>query len=85
MTRGFKQNSQHTITATEVAEFMYCAKAWQLKREGVEAESSQLAFGTAYHRTHGKQISFARKLQRAGWALVALVLFLMVLWLWGWR
>lgn len=76
---------KHLITATEVAEFMYCAKAWQLKREGIETESPQLAVGTTFHRKHGKQVSFAGKLQRTGWLLVALALLLVVLWLWSGR
>jgi CRISPR/Cas system-associated exonuclease Cas4 (RecB family) len=76
----------HTIiTASEVAEFMFCAKAWQLKREGAEPDSPHLAPGTAFHRKHGKQLTFAKKLQRVGWVLVGLALVLVVLWLWSLR
>ena len=67
-----------TITATEVGEFMFCAKAWQLKREGNEPDSPHLEPGVAFHRQHGRQLTFARKLQRVGWGLVALVLVMLL-------
>jgi hypothetical protein len=66
------------ITATEVGEFMFCAKAWQLKREGNEPDSSHLEPGVAFHRQHGRRSTFARKLQRVGWGLVALVLVMLL-------
>lgn len=64
---------------------MFCAKAWQLKREGAEPDSPHLAPGIAFHRKHGKQLSWARKLQRVGWVLGGLALVLLVLWLWSLR
>ncbi len=79
------RHNQPTLTATEVAEFMFCAKAWQLKREGHEPDSPQLEAGIAFHRQHGKQLTFASKLQRAGWVLVGLALLLLVLLLWNLR
>ena len=79
------RHNQTTITASEVAEFMFCAKAWQLKREGVEPDSPHLAPGIAFHRKHGKQLSLSRKLQRAGWVLVGLAIVLLALLLWSLR
>ena len=79
------RHNQTMITASEVAEFMFCAKAWQLKREGNEPDSPHLETGTAFHRKHGRQLSFASKLRRAGWVLVGLVLLLLVLLLWSLR
>lgn len=73
---------QITLTASEVAEFMFCAKAWQLKREGNEPDSPHLAPGIAFHRQHGRQLTFARKLQRVGWVLVGVALLLLGLLLW---
>ncbi|HEX4951283.1 MAG TPA: hypothetical protein VFZ34_31790 [Blastocatellia bacterium] len=74
-----KHREQTIITASEVGEFMFCAKAWQLKREGIEPDSPLLAEGVAFHRQHGQQLSVARKLQLAGWALVGLALLLLVI------
>ena len=79
------RHNQPTITASEVAEFMFCAKAWQLKREGVEPDSPHLAPGIAFHRQHGKQLTLAKKLQRVGWVLVVLALLLLGLLLWNLR
>ncbi len=73
---------QITITASEVAEFMFCAKAWQLQREGVEADSPHLEPGTAFHRKHGRQISIATRLRQVGWVGVALALLLLIILLW---
>ena len=64
---------------------MFCAKAWQLKREGNEPDSSHLEPGIAFHRQHGKQLTFAQKLQRVGWVLVGLAVLLLVLLLWNLR
>ncbi len=79
------RHNQTTITASEVAEFMFCAKAWQLKREGNEPDSPHLAPGIAFHRAHGKQLTLAQKLQRVGWVLAGLALLLLVLLLWNLR
>ena len=64
---------------------MFCAKAWQLKRDGNAPGSPHLEPGIAFHRKHGKQLTFARTLQRAGWVLAGLVLLLFVLLLWNLR
>ena len=69
------------ITASEVAEFMFCAKAWQLKREGAEAKSPQLAPGIAFHRQHGRQLTRARTLQRAAGVCLGLALLALLLWM----
>ena len=42
------------ITASEVGEYAYCAKAWHLRRSGVEPRGAQLAEGTAFHEQHGE-------------------------------
>ena len=47
-----QHNRQPVITASEIGEFVYCAKAWQLKRAGEEADSPALAQGTAFHAKH---------------------------------
>lgn len=71
-----------SITASEVAEFMFCAKAWQLKREGNDPDSPQLETGVAFHRQHGNRLTLAHKLQRVGWCLVGLGLVLLLVLLW---
>lgn len=76
------RHHQPLITASEVGEFVFCAKAWQLKREGHEPDSPHLAAGTAFHQQHGNQLTFARKLQRAAWVLVGVALLVLLVLLW---
>ena len=69
-----QSNCQPVITASEIGEFVYCAKAWQLKRAGAEPDSPALAVGTAFHTKHGAGVSQAARLQR----LARLILLLAV-------
>lgn len=63
------RNTQRSlITATEVGEFVYCAKAWQLKRDGISAHSPHLEPGRIYHAEHGEQLALAGRLRQAGLA-----------------
>lgn len=67
-------NRRPVITASEIGEFVYCAKAWQLKRAGVEADSPALAEGTAFHTNHGAGVSQAARLQRLARMILLLAL-----------
>ena len=69
---------QPILTATDIGEYAYCAKAWQLSRDGVEPEGEQLDAGTAYHRQHGASIAQASRYERAGRRFVGLA-FLCIL------
>ncbi|HEX5081840.1 MAG TPA: hypothetical protein VFY40_07335 [Blastocatellia bacterium] len=65
------------IDASEVGEFVYCAKSWYLKRSGEIPQSSQLKSGIAFHKEHGATVSLAVRLRKAGQWL-ALIGFLLV-------
>jgi hypothetical protein len=64
------------IPATELAEFVYCAKAWELKYvRGVEpsSETQRLQVeGNAWHASQGRQLARGASFRWA--AIVALVL-----------
>src|SRR5262245_1824889 len=66
------------ITASEVAEFIFCAKAWQLKRIGEVAESVHLAPGKEFHERHNAWLSFASLLRRVGLAAALLACLLLI-------
>lgn len=76
------------IRASEVGEYVYCARAWRLRREGVEQTRGHAAraAGTAWHAEHGREVAAAARLRRLSWAagLLALLcaLALITLWLW---
>jgi hypothetical protein len=65
------------IDASEVGEFVYCAKSWYLKRSGEIPQGSQLERGVAFHKEHGTTVSRAARLRKAG-QMLALTGFLLV-------
>jgi CRISPR/Cas system-associated exonuclease Cas4 (RecB family) len=76
------------IRASEVGEYVYCARAWWLRRGGVEPSRGReaRAAGTAWHAEHGRGVTAAARLRRlsAAAGLLALVcaLALIILRLW---
>jgi hypothetical protein len=77
-------NRRDIISASEIGEFAYCAKAWYLKRCGEEAQSPHLAEGVAFHARHAAGVSQAGRLKRMGelLALLALVLLIVLIVIW---
>jgi hypothetical protein len=78
------------IRASEIGEYAFCARAWRLRVEGVEAgrtAGAARAAGTAWHLKHGRGVERARRLRGVATlatvlaALLALVIFA----LWWWR
>ena len=53
------------LRASEVAEYVYCARAWRLRVEGHEPASGQarLAAGEAWHLAHGQAVVRARRMR----------------------
>jgi CRISPR/Cas system-associated exonuclease Cas4 (RecB family) len=68
------------IRASEVGEYMYCARAWWLRRVvGLEpAGSERREQGTMLHRRHGRAVAGSRALLLIGvtLALVAISIIL---------
>ncbi|MFL6230948.1 MAG: hypothetical protein ACJ741_19405 [Pyrinomonadaceae bacterium] len=77
------------IRASEIGEYVYCARAWWLRVEGVEAGgwSEARERGTAWHREHGRGVASARRLRRLSTLATALaaLLALVIFALWWWR
>jgi hypothetical protein len=71
-------NRRHTITASEVGEFAFCAKAWYLNRCGEAPQSPHLEEGLAFHETHEAAVAQAVRLNRAGKKLGAIALILLI-------
>ena len=76
------------IRASEVGEYVYCARAWWLRREGIGRTRGHeaRAAGTAWHAEHGRGVTAAARLRKlsAAAALLALLcaLALITLRLW---
>jgi CRISPR/Cas system-associated exonuclease Cas4 (RecB family) len=64
------------LRASEVAEYVYCARAWRLRVDGQEPASGhgRRAEGVMWHLAHGREVARARMMRR-----VALVAFLAAL------
>jgi hypothetical protein len=80
--------SRKLIAATELAEFVYCAKAWELKYvRGVvpSSETQQLQIeGSAWHASQGRQLARGDSFRWAAIVALALAVILFVfVWL-GW-
>lgn len=76
--------SDRIIRASELAEYLYCRRAWWLSRVvGYEVEeTTALSSGSAYHMRHGGLIWRARLARWVAYALVfvsvAIFVFLLV-------
>ena len=85
MPRSENTMPRKLIAATELSEFVYCAKAWELKYiRGAEpsCEAQQLQVeGNAWHVAQGRQLARSDGYRWA--ALIALVLAV-ILFVFGW-
>jgi hypothetical protein len=66
------------IDASEVSEFVYCAKSWYLKRGGEVPRGSRLKEGAIFHEEHETTVSRAARLRKAGVWLSIIGFFLLV-------
>jgi CRISPR/Cas system-associated exonuclease Cas4 (RecB family) len=69
------------IRASEVGEYVYCARAWWLRRvAGLEpAGHERRELGTALHSRHGRAVAGSRALVVLGAALVLAAVLLILL------
>lgn len=76
------------IAATELAEFVYCAKAWELKYvRGIEpsSETQQLQVeGNKWHASQGRQLARGDSFRWAAFVALALAVILFVFVWMGW-
>jgi hypothetical protein len=66
------QKPSRTISASEIAAYLYCARSWSYQRQGRESTNTQLMqTGEAVHQAHGQQVLFTSAIRR-----IAILLFL---------
>ena len=64
------------IRASEVGEYVFCARAWRLRRDGHAPDRGGIAraAGEEWHRRHGRSVRRARRLRRLSFVLALLAL-----------
>ena len=82
-----KLSRKDYVRASALGEYVFCARAWWLRREGVTPTrgGEARAAGTRWHESHGRSVARAKRLRLvakvcAGLAL-ALALWLFSMWL----
>lgn len=64
--------SDKWVQASEITDYLYCRRAWWLKRARGYKSSNvrQLSDGTAYHQKHGRSVARAVWMQRLAYLLI---------------
>jgi hypothetical protein len=46
-----------TIRASEIGSYLYCARAWAYRQQGIESSNqAEMTAGTELHRQHGRSV-----------------------------
>ena len=72
--------SEYTVRASEIAEYVYCRRAWWLSQVAgyVPENVAELARGSSYHRRHGWRVLRARVGRGFAYLLVFLAVAIFV-------
>jgi hypothetical protein len=76
-----ENSRRRMLTASEVGEYVFCAKAWKLRVEGKRPESPRLQAGTTYHQEHQSALHLAQRIGSVGKWATWLALAMAVIWL----
>jgi CRISPR/Cas system-associated exonuclease Cas4 (RecB family) len=83
-----KLSRKDYVRASALGEYVFCARAWWLRREGVQPTrgGEARAAGTRWHESHGRSVARAKWLHLVSTVCIflALVLALIELYMW-WR
>ena len=71
--------SDESIRASEIAEYVYCRRAWWLRRSGLRNDNvRQLVAGTEHHQAHGGLVRRARRFRLAFYVMLTLAFVALV-------
>ncbi len=67
------------IRASEIGSYIFCARAWWYRRQGLEPENqAELTAGTELHRVHGRSVIAAGLTRTLALILLLIALILLV-------
>ena len=81
-----KLSRKDFVRASALGEYVFCARAWWLRREGVRPTrgGEARAAGTRWHESHGRSVARAKRLRLFAavclYLSLALALFLLYQW-----
>jgi hypothetical protein len=68
-----------TIRASEVGAYLFCARAWAYRRQGLEpTNQAEMLAGTELHRLHGRRVLASRLTRMLAVFLLLAALVLLV-------
>jgi hypothetical protein len=71
-----------TLTASEIGSYLYCARAWWYRRNGVESSNQAVMdTGSELHRQHGRQVAVSSLMRAAAFLFLLAALILLSLFL----
>jgi len=75
-----KRDRKDLVRASGMGEYVYCARAWWLRREGVSPTrgGEARAAGTRWHESHGRSVARARRLRLAAAVCIYIALALAI-------
>ena len=81
-----KLSRKDYVRASSLGEYVYCARAWWLRRTGVEPTrgGERRAAGTRWHESHGRSVARARRLRLVAFACFYLAILLTALLVYRW-
>lgn len=74
------------VRASALGEYVFCARAWWLRREGVQPTrgGEARAAGTRWHESHGRSVARAKRLRVVAAVCMCLSLALALFLLYRW-
>jgi len=81
-----KLSRKDFVRASALGEYVFCARAWWLRREGVRPTrgGEARAAGTRWHESHGRSVARAKRLRLFAAVCMYLALALALLLLYQW-
>ncbi len=72
------------LRASEIAEYLFCARAWWLGRvKGLPSQNvREMKHGVSWHQRHGRAVERFYLLQRLAVALLILAIAILAVWMW---